>query len=63
MEKKLKCCLLQFLFGALRFNIICSDLANAGDFIPSLRHDFTSNLLHGLAFGTPKFYIAPFMVA
>ena len=25
-----------------------------------LRPDFTSNLLQGLAFGTPKFYIAPY---
>ena len=41
MNKKLKCRLLQFLFGALRL-------------------DFTSKLVHGLAFGTPKFYIAPY---
>ena len=27
---------------------------------PSLRPDFTSNLVHVLAFGTPKFYIAPY---
>ena len=26
----------------------------------SLRPDFTSNLVHVLAFGTPKFYIAPY---
>ena len=26
----------------------------------TLRPDFTSNLVHGLAFGTPKFYIAPY---
>ena len=25
----------------------------------TLRPDFTSKLVHGLAFGTPKFYIAP----
>ena len=25
-----------------------------------LRPDFTSKLVHGLAFGTPKFYIAPY---
>ena len=25
-----------------------------------LRPDFTSNLVHGLAFRTPKFYIAPY---
>ena len=25
-----------------------------------LRPDFTSNLVHGLAFGTPKFYIATY---
>ena len=25
----------------------------------TLRPDFTSNLVHRLAFGTPKFYIAP----
>ena len=25
-----------------------------------LRPDFTSNLVHGLAFGTPTFYIAPY---
>ena len=28
--------------------------------IGPLRPDFTSNLVHGLAFGTPKFYIAPY---
>ena len=27
--------------------------------IEGLRPDFTSNLVHELAFGTPKFYIAP----
>ena len=27
---------------------------------PSLRPNFTSNLVQGLAFGTPKFYIAPY---
>ena len=26
----------------------------------SLRSDFTSKLIHVLAFGTPKFYIAPY---
>ena len=26
----------------------------------SLRPDFTSKLVHVLAFGTPKFYIAPY---
>ena len=25
-----------------------------------MKPDFTSNLVHGLAFGTPKFYIAPY---
>ena len=29
-------------------------------FFLSLRPDFTSKLEHGLAFGTPKFYIAPY---
>ena len=27
---------------------------------PSSRPDFTSKLVHGLAFGTPKFYIVPY---
>ena len=26
----------------------------------TLRHDFTLNLVYGLAFGTPKFYTAPY---
>ena len=26
----------------------------------TIRPDFTSNLVHGSAFGTPKFYIAPY---
>ena len=38
---KLKCRLLQFLFG-------------------TFRPDFTSKLVYVLAFGTPKFYIAPY---
>ena len=29
-------------------------------FIPSLRTDFTSNFVHGLAFGTSKLYTAPY---
>ena len=28
--------------------------------VSALRPDFTSGLVHGLAFGTPKFYIAPY---
>ena len=28
--------------------------------ISPLRPDFTSNIVHGLAFGTPKNYIAPY---
>ena len=27
---------------------------------PTLRSDFTSKFVHGLAFGTPKFYIEPY---
>ena len=34
----------------------CSNL----DVKSGLRPDFTSNLVHGLAFGTPIFYIAPY---
>ena len=29
-------------------------------FVDTLRPDFTSKLVHVLAFGTPKFYIAPY---
>ena len=36
-------------------------LNNPGNInILKLRPDFTSNLVQGLAFGTPKFYIAPY---
>ena len=31
-----------------------------GSWVVPLRPDFTSKLVHVLAFGTPKFYIAPY---
>ena len=36
------------------------DLKSLQTHLHSLRPDFTSKLVHVLAFGTPKFYIAPY---
>ena len=36
------------------------NLSYNSDVKSDLRPDFTSKLVHGLAFGTPKFYIAPY---
>ena len=35
-------------------------LNEATSFVMTFRPDFTSKLIHVLAFGTPKFYIAPY---
>ena len=36
------------------------DFISCSIYIESLRADFTSKLVRELAFGTPKFYIAPY---
>ena len=44
-------------------NTLTSEIIRALKQVPSregLRPDFTSKLVHVLAFGTPKFYIAPY---
>ena len=42
-------------------NMVIDDrLLFFGSLFISLRPDFTSKLVHVLAFGTPKFYIAPY---
>ena len=50
------------LFMDIQFHRECAfDFLEVGSFLlPYLRPDFTSKLVHVLAFGTPKFYIAPY---
>ena len=51
------CCLQIQLFLSL---VLRELRLGASSGIQVFRPDFTSKLVHGLAFGTPKFYIAPF---
>ena len=49
-------------FSITRYSVVSDDASSLHIFIKymQLRPDFTSKLLHGLAFGKPKFYIAPY---
>ena len=51
------------LVGGIAGNtVLCANtIVRAYSYITTLRPDFTSKLVHELAFGTPKFYIAPYI--